>query len=350
MPRINEHVFKLKNEEYLLSYYDKPKVTKNGIEQKVLPVLREYISNEKLPIQLVNDNGRKEFPYTLARKVLEFFSDKEFKPKQHSDKTKKIENKHKISEKSSLNYKKSTNQKMEDSFKALDWEKIQDKNVKKLVIIGCSDSKNLGGEHSNSINYFSNNEIYNSLIKDREERVKEYRRLIDVEPNYLIYKDKQKYIKRNKKPIPKDYFKHCLAQGLTKPAFERYSGKFYSDELKELYLEKNQNSNLHILIISGLYGVIEFRDSIIDYHLEISKIPFWTNQHNTSILESVENYIHDNQIDNKMVFYSLSQVGNHSYVNALKPIGEWKNLWITHKGLISLQYSAEALQVFLSRL
>ena len=251
---------------------------------------------------------------------------------------------------SNMNNKDSADQKIEEHLNKLDWEKIQDKNVKKLLIIGCSDSKNLGGERSNSKNYFSNNENYNSLIKDREERVKEYHRLIDVEPNYLFYKDKQKYIKRNKKPIPKDYFKHCLAQGLTMPAIERYNGRFYSKILRQLYLEKNQNSNLHILIISGLYGVIEFRDSIIDYHLEMKKNSFWTKKKNSIVHDAISKYIKENKIDDEMVFYSLSQSGPYSYVNALKPIDTWKSLWITHGRNSSLTYSAEELQVFLNRL
>jgi hypothetical protein len=98
MPRINEHTFKLKNEEYLLSYYDKPKVTKNGVEQKVLPVLREYISNEKLPIQLVNKNGREEVTYTLARKILEYFSNQSFKKDSIGKGSEKISKTPKIKE------------------------------------------------------------------------------------------------------------------------------------------------------------------------------------------------------------------------------------------------------------
>lgn len=320
MPRINEHVFKLNNEEYLLSYYDKPKVTKNGVEQKVLPILKEYITRENLPVQIVNKSGNNEVPYTLARKVLDYFLGNFFKAKQTLTIKNKITNKHLSS--------KNADQKIHDVVTDLDWKKIQDENTRKLLIIGCSDSKNLGGEQYNSANYFSNNEIYNSLLRDREKRVKEYSRLIDVEPNYFLYKDKQKFIKRNKKPIPKDYFKDCLLQALTMPAIQRYNGKFYSDELKELYSEKNQNSNLHILIISGLYGVIEFRDSIIDYHLKITKNPFWTLQNNTIIQNTICNYIKTNKIDNEMVFYSLSQ----NYVNALKPIEKWNNLWYNHGG------------------
>ena len=90
MPRINEHVFKLNNEEYLLSYYDKPKVTKNGIEQKVLPLLREYITRENLPIQLVNKRGNNEVPYTLARKILEYFSNQSLKKQSIGNGSEKI--------------------------------------------------------------------------------------------------------------------------------------------------------------------------------------------------------------------------------------------------------------------
>jgi hypothetical protein len=79
MARINEHVFKLNNEEYKLTWFDKPRITKNGIEQKVLPVLKEYITRENLPIQLVNKRGNNEVPYTLARKILEYFSNQSFK-------------------------------------------------------------------------------------------------------------------------------------------------------------------------------------------------------------------------------------------------------------------------------
>jgi hypothetical protein len=48
MPRINEHTFKLKNEEYKLTLFDKPRITKNG---------------------------RQEIPYTLAKNGTLYLSD-----------------------------------------------------------------------------------------------------------------------------------------------------------------------------------------------------------------------------------------------------------------------------------
>lgn len=87
MPRINEHRFELNNEEYLLTWNDKPRLTKNGIEQKVKPLLREYITTKNLPIQIVNSKGNDEVPYTLARNILEYFSNNTFKIKNTSPKT-----------------------------------------------------------------------------------------------------------------------------------------------------------------------------------------------------------------------------------------------------------------------
>ena len=72
---INEHKFELNNEEYILTWHDKPRLTKNGNEQKVKPLLREYITRNDLPVQLVNSKGNDEVTYTLARKILEHFSD-----------------------------------------------------------------------------------------------------------------------------------------------------------------------------------------------------------------------------------------------------------------------------------
>jgi hypothetical protein len=227
----------------------------------------------------------------------------------------------------------SANQKIESLINSLDWEKIKDKNKKKLLIIGCSHSKNDGGEVNIEQDYFAQQ---NELIINRNLRFDDYTDLLQNDQEYF----EERF----------DYFNEQNNNRLFKPAIQRYEGRFYSDVHKQLYLEKNQNSNLHILIISGLYGVIEFRDSIIDYHLEISKRPLWTMQNNTIIHNSIRNYIFENQIEDEMVFYSLSQGGNHSYVNALKPIEDWKNLWITHGRLSSLIYSAQALQVFLNSL
>jgi cytoplasmic iron level regulating protein YaaA (DUF328/UPF0246 family) len=122
-------------------------------------------------------------------------------------------------------------------------------------------------------------------------------------------------------------------------AIERYAGgRFYSEDLRSIYKQKNHDANLHILIISGLYGLLHFKDSIIDYHLEITQSNFWINN-NYSIQSSVKKYIIENNISDENVFYSLS----NSYKSALKPITLWNDLWISGGRTANLSNSANFL-------
>lgn len=210
------------------------------------------------------------------------------------------------------------NKKIEECLKNLDWDKLKDKNNPKLLIIGCSNSKTQGGNNEIEFNYF-NNDNYLNLIESRNIRnTSHYENLLLNTPSYF------ENISRGNA----DYFNMQYNFPLYKSAIDRYAGgTFYTEELLQLYRQKNNESNLHILIISGLYGVIEFRDSIIDYHLEIKRKPFWTKENNTSIKDAVKKYINENNIDNQSVFYSLSD----KYLPALNsPFANWKNLWITY--------------------
>ncbi len=215
-------------------------------------------------------------------------------------------------------YRDSTFESYNNLIKYLDWDKIQDKNERKLLIICCADSKNIDGVKIPENNIFNNQDLYNNLIDARILRNAQYNQLRNNNFDYFI-----KY-RNGLGNVNVEYFNEQLQNPLFMPAFKRYDGIFYSPELRKLYIEKNRDSNLHILIISGLYGVLEFRDSIIDYHLEINRIPFWTQPNNISILNAVKKYIEVNDISNEMVFYSLSNI----YNDALKPIEEWINLWI----------------------
>jgi len=327
MKRIQEHTFELNGEQYHLSFFEKPILKKNGVNQKVKPILKEYITKKNLPIQLINKNGNEDVPWTLAKKILEYFSKNST---IDSEKVSSVveENKNysnKIPQKNVVN-NIPVNESCNNIINNLNWEKIQDKSAKKLLIISCSDKKKPGGVNIFLKDYFNNQNLYNNLIIDRNIRREQYNQLFIDEPNYFIYKkDKQqRRIKRDNIPVSKTYFSDCRFNNFFMPAFERYAGKFYSPELRNLYFKKNRQSNLHILIISGFYGVIEFRDSIIDYHLEINKQTFWTKKNNNSILEAVKKYIEVNEISNDMVFYSLSD----KYRNALDINPQWKNLWI----------------------
>ena len=85
MTRINEHFFVLNGDQYHLSFFEKPILLKNGLSQKVKPILKKYIEKENLPIQLVNKNGNEEVPWTLARKILEYFTEDSAKESMNSE-------------------------------------------------------------------------------------------------------------------------------------------------------------------------------------------------------------------------------------------------------------------------
>lgn len=219
-----------------------------------------------------------------------------------------------------------------------DWSKIQNKSEKKLLIIGCANTKIPGGGNLPENNCFEDPNLYNNLLIDRGKRNNQYSDFIVLNPNYFNKR------RSGLGDVNDDYFNTQLLAPAYLPAFERYAGKFYNPRLRNLYIQKNQESNLHILIISGLYGVIEFRDSIIDYHLEINKPKFWTKENNNSILEAVKKYIEVNEISNDMVFHSLSD----KYRNVLDVNHQWKNLWIkVDYGDISAKFLE---QTFLPRL
>jgi cytoplasmic iron level regulating protein YaaA (DUF328/UPF0246 family) len=203
--------------------------------------------------------------------------------------------------------------------KTIDWSSL--KNKKKLLIIACSDTKNPGGIPVCTNDLFQSLNLPD-LINNRQIRFGQYDNLLYNKPDE--YFDK----KRNGLPVNRNYFNNCRkANVFYMPAYQRYSGKnFYSEGLKLRYLEKIELDDLHILIISGLYGVLEFKDSIIDYQLEIDESTFWTKNKNLSIQEAVKKYIKVNSIDNEFVFYSLSG----QYKKALKPIQEWNDIWIKH--------------------
>ena len=231
-------------------------------------------------------------------------------------------------------------EKIKDLIDFLNQEKVKDKNRKKLLIIGCSDAKNTGGNELNYQNYFQVDN-YNNLLENRTFRLNQYDDLLENQPNYFLFK------KRNNIEVEPDYFANCRNNGGYLPAYLRYNGRYYSYDLRELYLEKSIDSNLHILIISGLYGVLEFRDSIMDYHIKMNKKSFWTK--NTDIKDSISNYIEENKIEEDMVFYSLSK----EYLSVLHANPEWRDLWIIGGGnsrSANLIYSAKCLRVFLQNL
>lgn len=200
--------------------------------------------------------------------------------------------------------------------KSLDWEKLNDKKTPKLLIIGCCDAKSLIPDNLAKGEYVNCN-FGDDIEKLRKSRLEFYKNLPD---SYFTKK------KRNREIADKAYFMNSLNENNRREALDVYGSNaspFYKPNMKKLYKDKINNSNLHLLIISGLYGIIKHSDYINDYHLKINRVGkgFWGNE----LSKATQEYIKINNIDNNDVFYSLSD----EYLLNLNPIlSQWRNIWI----------------------
>ncbi len=228
-----------------------------------------------------------------------------------------------LANKSASNNKSSMDDFVKEKLKNVDREKIKDKKKIKLLIIGCSNKKNEGGIEENLNNYFNQN-LFQEFIEVKLERNNQYEQFLIDNPNEFG-----------------EQYLNFIQNPLYLPGFKRYNGPFYSDELRNLYQIKYQESNLQILILSGLYGVIDFRDSIIDYNLRIDFDNFWTN--NNIVSTVIQDYIQMNNIDNEDVYYSLSA----PYQELLNVNEQWTNLWQVYGRSASIRASARFLTEFL---
>lgn len=233
--------------------------------------------------------------------------------------------------------------KINEILKKIDFENL--KNNPKLLIIPCSHKKRANGTDFHKRNYF-NSEAYKYLNLARELRKYHYKEIINANPDKFVI---QKDINGNGVEVQVDgnYFIDLINNNNNLfPAVERYEGKFYSYELRNLYYQKHRESNLHILIISGLYGVIEFKDEITDYHLKINEgVNLWGNV----LTDAINQYIIENNIDNRNVFYALS----NEYLNKINPNTQWNNLWINKiekSRQANLKYSADCVLKFLHKI
>lgn len=238
---------------------------------------------------------------------------------------------------------KLVDKKINEIFKSIDFEELQTKS--KLLIISCSHKKRASGTDFYERNYF-NSETYKYLNVARELRKYHYKEIINSNPDEFT---KQKDITGNgiKVQVDRNYFIDLINNNNNlMQAFYRYEGEFYSYDLRELYYQKNIESNLHILIVSGLYGILEFRDEITDYNLKLNDGPnLWGN-----ILTNVINqYIIENNIENNNVFFALS----NEYLKKINPNEQWKNLWINKIGnsrQANKGYSANCVLKFLQKI
>ena len=187
-------------------------------------------------------------------------------------------------------------------------------NKRKLLILGCSDSKSKqknNFNNGNEKNYNFGTDL-NNLYKQRHQY---YQGLSNS-----YFKNK----KRDNELVNKAYFMECLNSKNRRSLFDVYGGNkspFFNSKMKDLYIQKIQNSNLTILIVSGLYGLLKDSDFINDYHLEIKKGP---NIWKKTISNAINDFIINNDIENSNVFYCLSS----KYLPFIgQPQHNWTNLW-----------------------
>lgn len=208
----------------------------------------------------------------------------------------------------------------EEPLSSIKWESMR--GEKKLLLLPCSNAKQPGGNHKNTpSDYFQANHL---LSDCRAARLIDYNGLLGNDPTYFT-KPKRPGIATNAA-----YFQMCLNQPISyREAIHRYNGTFYGDlNRRASLLNKINNSQLHLLIISGLYGVLKYNDDIPDYHLEMKKgnpngTAVWTIGGLNSVNAAVSNYIKDNEIREENVFYHMT---SNEYLNALNPMNTWHDL------------------------
>lgn len=185
-----------------------------------------------------------------------------------------------------------------------------------LLILGCSDSKARGGTEIQN-NYF-NSECLNNK---RVQTINNYNQSIAAHPN--------KFNKnRNDNPVNANYFGNC--QNKYMEALDRYCTNrsiFYKPNQIALYRQKINEGKLHILILSGLYGVLKWDDRIIDYHYKFNSLNSLYNT-DSCVLDNIQKYIAVNNIEAENVFYSLSNNGQYQEMLTPNMPNNWSFVWI----------------------
>jgi cytoplasmic iron level regulating protein YaaA (DUF328/UPF0246 family) len=313
MPRINEHAFELVNEKYILNWYDnKPRLTKNGVEQKILPILREYIRIKNLPIQLVNSKGNAEVPYTLARNILKHFSN----------------NKKTLTDPIKLDTKPTLINSNNNSNPSIIKDNNLTLNKDKIYLIPCSSSKISKKELENKKFKFENLEFNNELGEFRKELID---KLKISEFNNTHKREKNE--KKNKIIIN---IKNEFNFDKTAQAHKIYSeGKLYykssSDSINWTQKEKEK-----IYIVSALFGIIRADNYIPLYDLAMTDQIDGNKNYAQGFWKGKLDRIIEKLNNNGYIIYNiLSGPYNFCIINqhlTVIPNINWNDKWGQHKG------------------
>jgi cytoplasmic iron level regulating protein YaaA (DUF328/UPF0246 family) len=203
-----------------------------------------------------------------------------------------------------------------------------------LILISCSGKKKTETEEFKAQNFI------NSISENKEkflEKRKEIKKLIQtykVEDRELR-EGNRGVIGENIELIDGPDFAGNIEEKRYLPAYKRYKGRFFI-QLNEEDWEKAKEKGYHILIISGLYGLISFEDSIQDYNCHLTDVitggtgdqgtlvDYWID----TLTDGLKEYIKNNNID--MIIDLISE---ESYQHSIKweEIEEDKELRILHR-------------------
>jgi cytoplasmic iron level regulating protein YaaA (DUF328/UPF0246 family) len=238
--------FEFENEEYELSFNNKPILFKNQKEQKILPLLRKYILDKNLPISLVNSKGNTENTRTIVRKVLDHFSFKltELEKNKFENNSSSIKIKEKV---------KSIEKKIENpkEIKHTDFDLIDLKN--KNILINCSKKK-----------------IDKNLLINKDFKLEElaFNEILGGKRKELLEKLIQKKTHTGKRNNIQLNLEQDINFNQTHQAFFVYSyGKILNsaESIRWGDYEKEK-----IYILSALFGIIKATDYIPIYDFAIT--------------------------------------------------------------------------------
>ncbi len=194
----------------------------------------------------------------------------------------------------------------------------------KLLIIGCSDKKNEGGR---DLGTQRNDFFQNALQSFREVRDEQYSNKLYENPQYFNHGN------GTNRP---NYYRNAWEGDLYRKAIDRYSGIMYSSDLVDTYTSLINSGELHLLIISDLYGLLRHDDHIKDYHYNLNKMA--NGFASSHIRPALMDYIEQNQIEHENVGVALSET---NYIGRIgKFHHSWNNLWVPAGGIAGLRTTA----------
>jgi hypothetical protein len=175
MPRINEHLFRIEEVDYKLTYQPNGNpiiyVNEYPYAGNKSELLRKYIHQLKLDVFVERKTTQQ-----LSAIVLKYFSD------QNIDKSNKITHQKKASQieltKKDINKNQNSaiNEKIDELLKSFDWKSLRNKTKPKLLIIGCCNAKHIQPDNLQNEN-FKNYDFGVDFDLSRRVRLNYYRGL-----------------------------------------------------------------------------------------------------------------------------------------------------------------------------